>query len=108
MCGSGVGRCVCWGQRPRAIWQIERSPPDPPTSREGIQDWLPLVPQSCQGKGEGGGADKRQRQVGLDSALHSVLTRAQLDRLGDSGKETEATPIPYLGCPCLRVVTASQ
>ena len=52
--GSGVGGCVCWGQRLRAIWQTERSPPDPPTSREGIQAWFPLVPQSCQGKwGEG-------------------------------------------------------
>lgn len=64
-----------------------------------------LSPLSCQGTGEEGNG---QRQVGLDSALHSVLTRAQLDRLGDSGKETEAMPIPYLGCPCLRVVTASQ
>lgn len=109
---SGVGMCVCvcvcwWGQGLGAIWQTEQSPlVPPPAMREyGL---VPYSPPALPGKG--GGAGDGQRQVGLDSALHAVLTRAQLGRLGDEGilGRKQATPTPYLGCPCLRVVSASQ
>lgn len=100
---SGVGVYVCWwGQRLSAIWQTEESPPQTPPSHGGIQDGLPLAPQPCQGKGAGGWAEKGQRQVGLESALHSVLIGAQLDRLGDQGilgEKPKPRPYPIWGAP---------
>lgn len=84
--------------------------PDPLTSQEGIQDWLPALFQPPSLAREWGRARDGQRQVGLDGALHCVLTRAQLDRLREWGilGRKQATPIPYLGFPCLKEVTDSQ
>lgn len=62
----------------------------------------PFSSPALPGKGEGGGAEKGQRQVGLESALHSVLIGAQLDRLGDQGilgEKPKPRPFPIWGAP---------
>ena len=81
MCLGQVWGCVCWGgwAAPESHLVDRTVFPHPPTSQEGIQDFGTLA---LPGKGGGGGG---QRQVGLATVLHSVLTRAQLDGLGEEG-----------------------